>query len=103
MPGEGTGTSYQDATTLLWDPEPAAATYDVFRGVVGPGESLGYCLSMTLLQSGVTATMITDTDEPPLGSLFYYAIQALDGLGNMGTLGNADCAERSRPDLCGGP
>jgi hypothetical protein len=103
VPGEVTGTSYEDSQTIIWDLEPSAASYDVFRGLAGPGESLEYCLSMILLQSGVTGTMLTDTDEPPPGWLYYYVIQALDGLGNMGTLGNADCAERSRPDLCGGP
>jgi hypothetical protein len=99
VPGEVTGLQFTDQTTLEWDAEAAAATYDVFRGEA----PLAFCPDLILLQSGSSATTLTDGDDPPLGGIFLYVIQALDALGDGGTLGSGQCAERSRPELCGSP
>jgi hypothetical protein len=103
-PGAVQNLLFQDQTTLQWDVEPLAASYNVLRGTGGPGGApLGYCLPLTALQAGTAATTLTDTDQPPVGSFFYYLIQAVDAQSRTGTLGDGTCAERSRGDLCVGP
>jgi hypothetical protein len=103
-PGEVTALAFQNASTLIWNTEPSASSYTVFRGTGGAGGNpLGYCLNLPILQQNTAATTLTDAQMPGLGGFFYYVIQAIDSLARPGSLGSGSCAERSRAELCASP
>ncbi|ANM31475.1 hypothetical protein ABI59_20745 [Acidobacteria bacterium Mor1] len=99
-PGDVTGLTWTDNVTLVWDTEPSATSYRVYRDTV---DSLSYGSFGSCAPGGLdpvdTDTQLTDTDVPPTGSAWYYLITADDG-NREGTLGYARCAERSNFTPC---
>jgi hypothetical protein len=99
-PGDVANLRWSDADTLLWDAEPSASEYHVYRG---PVSELSYLLFGTC-QDGIdgdrTNTTLDDTTLPTTGDALYYVITAEDSGGNEGTLGLAGCVERSNFTPC---
>ncbi len=95
--GEVTGLFFRlDATTLTWNVDPAADTYEVYRDVLSalPGGQNGLCL-----QGGVTVTSTTDPATPGTG--WFYLVTSRNRLGEEGTKGFAsNGTERANPGPC---
>ena len=76
---------------LSWPAEPNAATYDLYRDVIGslPGLGFGTCS-----QLGLTDETATDTTVPGSPG-FFYLVTAVNRLGEHGTKGyRSNLAER---------
>jgi hypothetical protein len=99
-PGDVAQLRWTDDDTLVWDAEPSAVEYHVYRGDVS---ALGYAYFGTCrddLDTLRTDTSLLDTEDPLPGAATFYLITAEDGAGEEGTLGLATCAERSNFDTC---
>ena len=75
---------FTSQTTLVWDRDPSADLYNLYRGLVStlPGLGYGPCA-----QAGLTSATYTDTDEPGVGTAFFYLVTAENRLGEEGTKG----------------
>jgi hypothetical protein len=80
---EISGLRFTNGSTLAWDADPAAATYNLYRGdaPVGPGAG-GNCE-----QPNLTLTTTIDADAPPTGAGFFYLVSARNLLDEEGTRG----------------
>jgi hypothetical protein len=74
--------------SLSWDPAPLATSHDVLRGLfaewpVGPahGDTSEVCLADDL-----AATSLSDADDPPQGTGFWYLVRGENACGD-GTYG----------------
>jgi len=83
-PGEVLDLLFTSATTLVWDPAPAAGTYSLYRGLISalPGLGYGACA-----QQGLIAPATTDADLPAPGAGFFYLVTVENRLGEDGTKG----------------
>ncbi|MCP3981218.1 MAG: right-handed parallel beta-helix repeat-containing protein [bacterium] len=99
VPGEVAGLRWTDGQTLIWDPEPAAVEYHVYRGELSTLEygSFGACRDD--LDGSATDTVLVDDEIPPADDAFFYVITA-DAAATEGTLGTAECAERDVEPGC---
>ena len=87
-PGEVTGLRFDDATTLGWDAEKSAGTYNLYRDAAAGGYG-------TCEQSGIGGTSTTDPDAPATGETFFYLVTVRNRLAEDGTKGFAsDGSER---------
>jgi hypothetical protein len=99
-PADVANLRWTDARTLVWDAEPAATEYHVYRDDLA---NLGYddfgaCRDD--LDGVVTDTTLDDNESPLSGQCFYYLITAEETGGEEGTLGLGTCAERSNFAAC---
>lgn len=76
-PGEVVNLRFNDSVTLLWDPQPLARSYNLYRtGEMGP--SAGVPPSADCDQSDLLAATATDSDLPALGHGFFYLVTAVN-------------------------
>ena len=84
-------------STLAWNPERSAGTYNVYRAAVStlPG-TFGNCF-----QSGVGGTAATDAAAPGAGAGTFYLVTARNRLSEEGTKGHrSNGVERSNGAPC---
>ena len=84
-PGEVTGLDFTDETNLVWDVEPSAGVYNLYRDDLGviSGSGFGACF-----QPDLPGTGTMDTDPiPPASSGFFYLVTAENSLHQEGTKG----------------
>ncbi len=92
-PGETHGLHLSDHETLVWDAEPSAVSYDLYRGLLGslPGLDYGDCWTQDI--AGLAAT---DADPLGAGTGFFYLVTATNRLGEGGTKGfQSNSSERT--------
>jgi len=77
------------ADTLLWDVQPAATEYHVYRTDVRAVTYGKYAACADGLDPDRTDTQLVDTDVPAGPGIFTYLMTAEDLGGNEGTLGYA--------------
>ena len=102
-PGEVTGVRWLDDVfkeTLLWDAEPSAIEYHIYRQDVTTLSYSGFATCADGLDPDRTDTQLVDANTPSSGSAFSYLISAEDANGEEGTLGYAAAAERSNFTPC---
>ena len=82
-PGEVLNLRSSNATTLTWNPEISAASYNLYRGdrVNLPG-NYG-----TKVQTGLTAPTTTDATSPSSGQCLIYLVTAINRLNEEGPKG----------------
>ena len=100
-PGEVLNLRWElDDFRLVWDVEPSAVEYHVYRDLVSTlsFQDFGNCRDD--LDTGRTDTELDDAEDPGIGTAFYYLITAEDGSGEEGTLGYATNCERSNFGAC---
>lgn len=96
-PGEVRNLRFVDDTTLGWDPDASAGSYNIYRAAIGtlPG-SFGSCY-----QSGLVTTQTGEPALPAPGTGWLYFVTAENGLSEEGTKGfSSSGAERSNPAPC---
>lgn len=77
-PGEVQGLRFTDATTLVWNPDPFAGSYHLYRS--GPmGVGTGVAPVALCLQGDITGLTVTDTDVPPARQAYFYLVNAVNG------------------------
>jgi len=84
-PGEVTGLDFTDETNLVWDTEPSAGVYNLYRDSLGviSGPGFGACF-----QPGLPGTGTTDTEPIPMpASGFFYLVTVENSLHQEGTKG----------------
>ena len=81
-------------TTMMWDQDPAASSYDVVSG------SIGSSTPTTCTRSGVPANGIV-IDNPPPGVGWWFLVRARNVCG-PGTWGATSTEERAIALACGG-
>jgi hypothetical protein len=96
-PGEVHNLRFLDRTTMVWDPDPSAGVYNVYRAdSVTLPVSFGSCY-----QPGLAATQAGDPAQPPPGIGWFYFVTAENGLSEEGTKGfSSSGAERSNTAPC---
>jgi hypothetical protein len=85
---------------LLWEPEPSAAEYHVYRDLLSNLSYASFGVCRDDLDGNRTDTRVEDLDEPLAGQGFFYLITAESLGGNEGTLGLAAAVERSNFSPC---
>lgn len=97
-PGEVGGLEVlADGQTLVWSPEPASTTYNVYAGLLStlPG---GYG---TCAVAQVAGTSVGDSTIPVPGTGLFYLLTGVNRLWEEGTKGRAsNGAERGNPAPC---
>jgi hypothetical protein len=91
-PGEVLGLRFADETTLTWQGERSAGTYNLYRDTVSALTGLGYgqCHEQDL-----DTNTTSDTEAAPAGDGFFYLVTAENRLAEEGTKGTqSDGAER---------
>jgi hypothetical protein len=98
-PGEVTGLFLTDAVTLVWDPEPAAGYYNLYRDAMTALSDLGYGRCK---QQRLATTTTTDPAVPsPPGEGYFYLVTAANRLHEEGTKGwDSSLNERPNPTPC---
>jgi hypothetical protein len=94
--GEVSGLRFTNATTLLWNPDPAGARYEVYRGAISslPG-TFGTCFA-----TGPMANA-TDASIPAAGTGLFYLVTARNLLGEEGPKGKtSNGTVRGNPTPC---
>ena len=89
------GLRFTDATTLVWDPELSAGSYQLYEGLLtNPfDDTYGTCS-----QSGITGETTTVTADPAAGQGLFLLVTAENLLGEEGTKGtNSEDSERGTP------
>ncbi len=83
-PGEVAGLLFTAPQTLVWDPEPSAGTYNVYRAAIATLDSgaFGDCLA-----PGGALPSATDPAEPAAGAGFFYLVTVENRLREEGTKG----------------
>ena len=79
-PGEVLDLTLTDKETLVWNAEPSAGLYNVYRDDTSDG--YGSCEEQNLV-----ATMTTDTTTPPVGYAFHYLVTVKNRIADEGTKG----------------
>jgi len=86
---------------MVWDVEPSAVEYHVYRGLLADLTYSNYGACRNDLDTGGRSdTMLDDAEEPAPGAAFFYLITAEDALGEEGGLGLGTRAERSLLAAC---
>lgn len=83
-PREVAHLSFESATTLRWDPDLSAGTYNLYRESLGSLAGLGYG---SCLQPGLTAASATDSDLPATGGGWFYLVTVESRLREEGSKG----------------
>lgn len=83
-PGEVLGLAFDTKTTLRWNSEPSAGTYNLYRDLLGNLSGLGYGLCAQPDLAGPTAT---DADPVAPGAGFFYLATVENRLDEEGTKG----------------
>jgi len=91
-PGEVDGLIFVDATTLQWNAERSAGSYNLYRASISglAGLQYGACL-----QTGLATPGATDTDPVPSADGFFYLVTVANRLDEQGSKGfHSDSSER---------
>ncbi|RMG48208.1 MAG: hypothetical protein D6718_02235 [Acidobacteria bacterium] len=85
-PSEVHGVRFADRTTLAWDPERSAGSYNAYRDSLSalPGGGYGACW-----QPDLPDTQVNDPASPAPGSGFFYLVTVENRLREEGTKGTA--------------
>jgi hypothetical protein len=96
-PAEVLDVMFTHATTLVWDPRPHAAGYNIYRGLIStlPGLAYGSCL-----QQGVVPTTTIDATLPAPGTGFFYLVTMENGIAEEGTKGFASSGAQRAGSAC---
>ena len=95
---EVAGLRFTDGQTLVWNPEPSARTYQLYRDLLSALSSLTYgdCEQQNL---GEETTI--DPEIPPGGEGYFYLLTVRNHLEEEGTKGtDSDGEERPNPVAC---
>ena len=93
-----TGVRFRGLTTLVWDKETGAASYNVYRGDLGHRAlvPLASCFA-----HGLVTAFTSDLDLPLRGEGFFYLVTRKDGVGVESSPGYAsDGTERTINNHC---
>ena len=97
-PLEVLGLIFDDADTLVWLVEAAAADYTLYRGLMSGIAALGYGSCET---TDIPSTTVNDPDIPPSSDGYFYLVTSNNRLNEEGTKGfDSDGAERPNPSPC---
>lgn len=99
-PGDVTGVRWSDSETLLWDAEPSAVRYHIYRADIASLAFSNFGTCRDDLDPDLSDTQASITDVPIAGSGWSFTITAEDGGGSEGTLGFGKMAERSNYSPC---
>jgi len=92
-PGEIRNLRFTDPTTLVWDPDPSAGRYNVYRDAIDALGALGYG---TCAQRNLTVTTATEELPVPAGGGFFFLVTVENRLAEQGTKGfNSSGVERT--------
>jgi hypothetical protein len=83
-PGEVTNLRFTDDVTLVWDTEPSAGRYHVYRDTLAALGALGYG---ACAHEGLTAPTTTDMLPVPPGTGLFFLVTVENRLGEEGTKG----------------
>lgn len=82
-PGEIENVRFQSRVALLWDNDPSAGTYNVYRDAIPTlPAGAGACL-----QSAIQGASYIASASPPAGTGWFFLVTAENMLGEEGTLG----------------
>ena len=100
VPVQAQGLLWLDPETLVWDVEPAAIEYHVYRDLLTTlaYDAFGTC--QDAMDGDRTDTQLLDPDDPAPGQGWFYLITVEDGANSESTLGVGTCAERSNYVPC---
>lgn len=97
-PTEVLNLRFTDDETLLWEANPAAGVYHLYRGAIDRLQGLEYG---TCLQSAIVGTTASVPDRPPDGLGYYYLVTVANRLDEEGTKGfDNGMNERGNPYPC---
>ena len=98
-PGDVQNLRWDNDITLLWDAEPSADEYHIYRDLLAnlAFSSFGVCRDD--LDGDRTDTQLIDMGAPAEGQTFFYLVTAVAGV-EEGTLGFGTNAERSNFNPC---
>jgi len=100
VPGEVANLRWDFDFRLLWDAEPDAVEYHVYRDLLANLAYTSFGTCRDDLDGDRTDLQLDDLDEPAPGAGFFYLITAQAIGGEEGTLGFATTAERSNFNAC---
>jgi Putative metal-binding motif/Thrombospondin type 3 repeat len=80
-------------TTYAWTPIVQANVHDVYRSAAWNKGTTAWYEGMTCLASETTGTRITDTEAPPVGTIFFYLITGTNRCGE----GSAGVSSSGQP------
>jgi hypothetical protein len=83
-PGEVTDLVFPDKTTLVWNPEPSAGGYNLYRASLDTLDDLTYG---ACAQQGVASATTTDTTPVAAGNGVFFLVTVENRLGEEGTKG----------------
>jgi hypothetical protein len=96
--GEVRNLGFDDAVTLIWDPEGSVGDYNLYRGGLGHPFDANYG---ACLQPGLTGETAIDSDTPVTGAAFFYLVTARNRLAEEGTKGfDSAGVEHANPVPC---
>jgi len=97
-PGEVDQLWFTDHETLVWTPDPAAFTYNLYRGAMTAVDDLAYG---DCLDTDVAGTTMTDDDPLTPGQGFFYLVTAANKIAEEGTKGyDSSVVERANDTPC---
>jgi hypothetical protein len=96
--GVGESVGLPDSATLSWSADPAALSYEVFRGFVAAGAH--YDHNYVCLAEAPMASLSVPNDPLP-GQLYYYLVTAKNDCGANGLGSESGGAPRPAPGPCG--
>ena len=85
-PGEISELAFLTPDSLLWNPEPSAGLYHLYRGQVSDLTAAGTGICH---EANLTSPSITETDMPGAGTAYFYLVTVENRLGQEGTKGSS--------------
>jgi hypothetical protein len=99
-PGEVLNLRFETKDRIVWDVEPAAVEYHIYRDLVSNLSYASFGVCRDDLEANRMDDQLEDFENPMTGQTFFYLVTADDGGMGQGTLGYATGAERSNFNAC---
>jgi hypothetical protein len=99
-PGDVLNVKFETDFRIVWDIEPAAVEYHIYRDALSSLSYASFGLCRDDLEVNRTDNQLEDFEDPLTRGAFFYLISAEDLVGGLGTLGYATGAERSNFNAC---
>jgi len=100
VPAEATGLRWTGKSTMIWDLDPDARYFHLYRGALADlfYDDFGTCRDDLLV--GQSTAEMSDSELPVPGAGFYYHVTIEDHQRKESSLGVGACAERSNFSPC---
>ncbi len=96
-PGEVRGLNFQNSTTLDWNSEHSAGSYNLYRDLLSSISGLGYG---NCEQQDIAGPSATDATTPPSGDGYFYLVTVENRLDEEGTKGSASDTSQRFGGVC---